>query len=231
MRSSVASGGCWAAAARRAPAPVVARASASSSARSSSKTTCRQREQQPGVAVRADGHVLVRARGLGAPRVDHDHAPAAADDRVELVAHTRRREHRPVRDQRVGPEHEQEAPCAAGRGWGSPPAIRRAARWRRTGWRRPARTRSSSAACPTRVEEALDPQRVRVREGGRVPHVPAQRRRAVAVEDRPQAGADVVERVVPGHAHEGPIGRLRSGCVTRSGSFCTSSIAMPLGQA
>ena len=56
------------------------------------------------------------------------------------------------------------------------------------------------------VEEALDPERVRVAEGAGVAHVPADRLAAVLVADRAEPLADLVERRLPGDALEAPVG-------------------------
>jgi hypothetical protein len=67
-----------------------------------------QREQQPRVAVRPDRDVLEFARRLGPARVEHHDAAAAALDLAHPVAHARDRQHRAVRDERVGPEHHEQ---------------------------------------------------------------------------------------------------------------------------
>jgi hypothetical protein len=163
-----------------------------------------QREQQPGVGVGTDGDVLVGPRGLGPPRVDDDHAPAAPHYRVELLAHAGRGQHRTVRDERVGTEHEEEVRALqVGDGDDDRGAVQQRARGKPVG--DVLRGRGPVVRSADGVEEALDPQRVRVGERRGVAHVPAQRRRTVAVEDGPHARADVVERLLPRNAAKGAV--------------------------
>ena len=154
------------------------------------------RQQQPGVGVGVDRDVLELARGLGPARVDDDDAPAARGDRVHLLLDPRRAHDAAVRDHRVRAEHEQQV---GARQVGNRDEERRAVEEvaRREAVRDVLRGGRVEVVRAEPVEEALHPERVRVGERAGVAHVPADRLAAVPLADRPQAAADVVERLVP----------------------------------
>jgi hypothetical protein len=145
--------------------------------------------------------MLVLLGGLGAARIDHDHAPSAIDDRVELLADARSRQHRAVRDERVRADHQQEA---------GPLQVRDREQQRRAVEERRGReavvhvlrARGVIVRRAEPVEEALHPEGVAVAEGARVAHVPGDAVRSARVEHALEAAGDVRHRLLPRGALE-----------------------------
>ena len=164
-----------------------------------------QREQQERVGVGPQRDVLELARGLRAARIDHHDSPAAIGDRVQLVLDPRSAHHRSVRDERVRADDQQEISSSEVR---DRQQERRAVE-QRAGGEAVGDVLGGGGVVVRRaepVEEALDPERVRVAERSRVAHVPADRVAAVLAPDRAEPLADLVERGLPGDALEAAVG-------------------------
>ena len=68
-----------------------------------------EREQEGGVGVGHDRHVLAHAtQGLGPPRVDHDHAPAPPLDGRQPFDHARSVDEGTLADGGIGPDQQHE---------------------------------------------------------------------------------------------------------------------------
>ena len=145
--------------------------------------------------------VLEGGGGLGSPRVDDDDAAAPGGDRVQLVLDPRSAEHAAVGDQRVGADHEQEVGAGeVGDRDDEGGAVEEGAGREAVG---DVLGRGGvGVGGAERVEKALDPERMRVREGARIAHVPADRVAAVAVADAAKASSDLVQGLGPGDALE-----------------------------
>ena len=153
-------------------------------------------------------------RGLRAPRIDDDDPAAAGGDRVQLVLDPRSAHHAAVRDQRVGADDQQQVGAREvgdrhleGRAVEEVAGREAVADVLRRG--------GVEVRRAERVEEALDPERMRVGEGARVAHVPADRVAAVAVADPAEPGGDLVSA---------------SSQVTRSNSAGRASAAADAGR-
>ncbi len=195
VASAVASGGNGATSSRRSSAPAApARAAASSS--DSANVTCSSERSsfasESGRSGRCSNSRAVSDR-RGSTTTTR---PPRAGDRVELILDPRRAHHRAVRDQRVRPDDEQQlGPLEVGDRQQERRSVEQRAR------REPVRDVLGGGRVVVpgaeRVEEALDPERVRVAEGARVAHVPADRLSPVLALDGAEPLADLVERGLP----------------------------------
>ena len=231
VTDSVDSGAYDVAAQRSSPIPRDWRLIARASSRPCSKTTCSSDSSSHASVSGRTATCSNSARGLGAAQVDHDDTTTAAPDGLHLLAHPWRRDQRcrarppGWRRSRAGTR------CGPGPGSGPSWGGRRAAGWPRSGCSRPGSRRCRRGACrsPARSPAPRGCGSRRTRSGCRsTTRCPRRRRRR-----RPRP-AGVRRPRAPRPTR--PARRCRpacvaSGCSTRSGSFWTSVMAMPLGQA